>query len=57
MGADLIIGIGMDQRAERSSIDDQPGDKGAELSGCEDVDFEHGYRMWPDGFVPDFVDP
>ena len=54
---DLIIGVRMDQRTERTAIDYQPRYEGAELFGREDVDFEHGYGMWADRFVPDFVDP
>jgi hypothetical protein len=53
---DLIIGIGMDECAQRSSINHKPCDKGTELLRCEDVDFEHADGMWADGSVPDFVD-
>ena len=52
----LIVGVGMDECAQRSSIDHQPSDKSAELLGREDVDFEHADGMGTDGFVPDFVD-
>ena len=53
---DLIVGIGVDQCAQGSSVDYKPGYKSTKLLRCEDVDFEHAEWMWSDGFVPDFVD-
>lgn len=48
--------IGMDQSTQRAPIDDQPGNKGAELCGCEEVHFEHGHWVRANRFVPETVD-
>lgn len=51
-----IDGVGVDEGAERATVDDEPRDKGAELGGREDVYLEHRHRVWADGDVPESVD-
>lgn len=49
--------IGMKQSTQRATIDNQPGNKGTELCGCEEVHLEHGHRMRANRSVPETVDP
>lgn len=45
----------MHQCTQRTPINHQPGDEGAELRGREEVDFEHGDGVGADGFVEEGV--
>ena len=46
----------MQQGGQRTTVYDQPWDESSELSWGEDVDFEHGYGMWANGFIPNPID-
>lgn len=51
-----VDGVGMDQGAERATVDDEPRDEGPELCRREDVDLEHGDRVRSNGLVPELID-
>jgi hypothetical protein len=57
MITDLIVGVGMYQSAERTSIDHQPADKCSELHWGEDIHLEHCDWMRADGSIEDFINP
>lgn len=46
----------MKQGAERATVDNEPGDEGAELCGSKEVHLKHGHGMWSNGSVPELVD-
>lgn len=48
--------IRMYQGTQRTTIDHQPWDESAELSGAEEVHFEHGDRVRAYGAVEEGVD-
>lgn len=52
----LIHGIRMHQRTQRTAVDNQPRNKGAELSWRKQIHLKHGHRVWTDGFVEEGVD-
>lgn len=52
----LIDGIRMQQHAQRSPINNQPGDERPELRGREDVHFEHGDGVRAHGVCEEGVD-
>lgn len=56
MISQLVVGVGMDEGAERAAVDDEPGDEGAELGGREEVYFEHAHRMRSDWLRPYLID-
>ena len=41
---------------ERAAVDDEPGEEGTGLVRVENVDFEHGDRVWPDRLIPEPID-
>jgi len=48
--------IRMNERTQRTAIYDEPGDEGSELSGREEIYFEHGDGVRSDRFFPESVD-
>lgn len=56
MVPEVVAGVGVQQRAQRAAVDDQPRDERAELLGREQVDLEHGRHVRADRLVPDLVD-
>ena len=52
----LHVRVRMDECAQRATVDDEPGDKGAKLLRREEVDFERGDRVRADGALADLVD-
>lgn len=54
--AATLARVRMDQDAQGTAMDCEPGDEGAELGGSEKIDFEHGLRVRADGFIVDGVE-
>jgi hypothetical protein len=52
MISNIIASVWMQQCRQGAAVDDQPRNKGPELSRCKQVDFEHGNRMWANWFIP-----
>ena len=54
--AATVACVRMDQDAQGTVMDCQPGDEGSELGRGEKIDFEHGLRVRANGFVVDGVE-
>ena len=52
----ILPRIRMHERAQRTPMNHEPRHESAELLWREEVDFEHWFRVWTDGLVPDLVD-
>lgn len=48
--------VGVDEDAQRTAVDNEPGNKSAKLRGREEVHLEHGHGMWADRAVEEGVD-
>jgi hypothetical protein len=42
----FVVCVGMYERAQWSSINHKPGNESPELFRVEQIDLEHGNRMW-----------
>ena len=53
----LLDRVGMDEHRERAAPDHEPRDESSELSGSEQIDFEHSHRVRTDRPVPKGIYP
>lgn len=52
----FLTGVGMNERRQRATVDDQPRDEGSKLLWSEKINLEHANGMWAKWSVPNFVD-